>query len=306
MRIFALFGFTVLSAASMMAADEKSDTVRRISESAKVLNEIMAAPDKGIPQEILEKAYCVGVIPGMKRAGFIIGGKYGKGVLTCRTRHGWSGPSTVRIEGGSFGAQIGAGETDVVLVVMNQKGADRLMHSKFTLGGDAAAMAGPVGRAASADTDAYMTAEILTYSRSRGLFAGVTLNGATLRPDDDDNTQIYGHAVSSEAILKGEVPRPAVAQPLYTAIRRYVPSTRTTGEAGRTNTRTSGDNMATHTKMPAGTPGGKDSITLTDGRQITGTLISTTSTTVRFKGDDGQTRTYPRSQVSRLDMASGH
>lgn len=300
MRNFVLLGLTVISAASMLADDKKTEAIRRIDESATVLNEIMAAPDKSIPAEIFERATCVGVIPGMKRAGFIVGGKYGKGVLTCRTGRGWSGPSTVRIEGGSFGAQIGGGETDVVMVVMNRSGADRLMRSEFTFGGDAAAMAGPVGRAASADTDAYMRAEILTYSRSRGLFAGITLNGATLRSDDSDNALIYGRNVTHEAILKGKVKPPAVAKTLYVALRRYVPAK--TGEAGRTNTRrTSGNNFAP--ELPARTPTGRDSIILTDRTQLTGTVISNTNAGVRFRGDDGRTRTYPRSQVSRVDLA---
>ncbi|MCX6622163.1 MAG: lipid-binding SYLF domain-containing protein [Acidobacteria bacterium] len=236
-RRFALLSLAAICAASTLAAGGKKDTFRRIDESATVLNEIMAAPDKGIPEEIFEKAVCVGVIPGMKRIGFIVGAKYGKGVLSCRNAGGWSGPSTIRIEGGSFGAQIGAGETDVVLVVMNRKGADRLMRSEFTFGGTAAAMAGPVGRSASASTDAYMTAEILTYSRARGLFAGVTLDGATLRSDDSDNARIYGREISHAAILKGEVRSPASAQRFHAALRRYVPSKH--GEAGRTNTRRS-------------------------------------------------------------------
>lgn len=199
------------------------EVVARIEEAGKVFGEIMAAPDKAIPQEILEQAHCIGIIPGMKRAGFIVGGQYGKGVLTCRTNGAWSGPSTVRIEGGSFGAQIGGGETDVVLVVMNERGAERLMGSEFTFGGDAGAMAGPVGRSASAKTDAYMTAQILSYSRSRGLFAGVTLNGSTLRSDDEDNVKLYGRAVSHKEILMGKVPPPKVAAPLYASLKRHMP-----------------------------------------------------------------------------------
>ncbi len=298
----AIVGIAALCATVLLAGDSRSDVVRRIDRSAAVLNEIMSAPDKGIPEEILEKAVCVGVIPGMKRAGFIVGAKYGKGTLTCRTRHGWSGPSMVRIEGGSFGAQIGAGETDVVLVVMNRHGANRLMKSEFTLGGDAAAMAGPVGRSASANTDAYMTAEILTYSRSRGLFAGVALDGATLRADDSDNALLYGRNVSHEGILRGMVAAPAAGRPLYAALRRYVPHR--TGEAGRTNTRhtTTGNHFISSSNMPVGTPTGRDSVTLTDGRQIMGKLLSTNSSGVRFRGDDGVTRTYPRSQIARVDF----
>lgn len=304
MRKLGIFGIAALCATVLMADETRSDVVRRIDQSARVMNEIMAAPDKGIPQEILENAVCVGVIPGMKRAGFIIGAKYGKGVLTCRTAHGWSGPSTVRIEGGSFGAQIGAGETDVVLVVMNRHGANRLMRSEFTLGGDAAAMAGPVGRSASANTDAYMTAEILTYSRSRGLFAGVALDGATLRSDDSDNALLYGHNVSHEAILEGRVPRPKAAQPLYAALYPYVPHhVSHRGEAARTNTRSK--SMGHHfvsSNTAAAASGEHDSLTLTDGRQIRGKLLSTTSGSVRFRAEDGKTRTYPRSEVARMEF----
>jgi lipid-binding SYLF domain-containing protein len=211
----------LLMAAPTMMWAKTDEAVARINEAGKVLTEIMNAPDKGIPHELYDKANCIAIIPGMKKAGFVIGGNYGKGVMTCRNSSmasGWTGPSTVRVEGGSFGAQIGAGETDLVLLVMNQEGADKLMSDKFTFGGDASAMAGPVGRDASAKTDAKLTAGILSYSRARGAFAGVTLNGSTLRPDNDDNAKIYGHEVSHKDILSGKVPAPATAQPLYTAL----------------------------------------------------------------------------------------
>jgi len=209
-----------LGSASLFAKEDAATA--RITEAAKVFNEIMGTPDKGIPQELLDRAECIGIIPGMKKAGFVIGGEYGKGVLTCRTASGWSGPSTVRIEGGSFGAQIGGGEVDVVLVVMNKRGAEKLMKSEFTLGASAGAMAGPVGRSASANTDAYLQAEILSYSRSRGAFAGVTLNGSTLRSDDKDNEKIYGKAVEHQDILTGKVSSPAAAAPLRAALKPYV------------------------------------------------------------------------------------
>ena len=179
----------------------------------------MAAPDKGIPQDQFDRAKCVAIIPSVKRIGFVVGAKYGKGVMTCRdAKYGWTGPSTVRVEGGNFGAQIGAGETDLVLMVMNERGAEKLMKSEFTFGGDAAAMAGPVGRAAEAKTDAYMSAEILSYSRSRGAFAGIALEGTTLRADKDDNAKIYGNAVDHRDILMGKVAPPESAKPLYTAL----------------------------------------------------------------------------------------
>ena len=203
----------------------ESSVEKRITESATVLNEILTAKDKGIPDDLLEKARCVGVIPSLKRAGFIVGAKYGKGVVVCRApeRRGWSAPSTVRIEGGSVGFQIGAGETDVVFIVMNQRGMDKLMEDKFTIGGDASAMAGPVGRSATAQTDVLMHAEILSYSRSRGVFAGISLEGATLRPDKDDNRDLYGRDITQREILEGRVKPPAVAQPLYSELNRVAP-----------------------------------------------------------------------------------
>jgi SH3 domain-containing YSC84-like protein 1 len=205
----------------LLCAETRADAIARISDATTVLNEIMAAPDKAIPQEILEKAQCVGVIPGVKKAGFIVGAKYGKGILVCRTAHGWSGPSTVIVEGGSFGLQIGAGETDVVLVVQNADGMQKLLQDKFTIGASAEAMGGPVGRTAAAETDAEMHAEILSYSRSRGLFAGIDLGGATLRPDNDANREVYGRPVTSREILMGEVARPTGFHELYAALNRY-------------------------------------------------------------------------------------
>lgn len=204
-------------------AEPKETTEKRMREAGAVLMELTSAPDKGIPHELLEKAQCVGVVPGLKRAGFLVGGEYGKGVVTCRTegREGWSAPETVRIEGGSIGPQIGAGETDVVFIVMNQRGMDRLMSDKFTVGADAAAMAGPLGRTTAAQTDAALHAEILSYSRSRGVFAGVTLNGATLRPDKDDNTSMYGGNATQREILTGKFPVPSSAMPLIEQLRDF-------------------------------------------------------------------------------------
>jgi lipid-binding SYLF domain-containing protein len=220
-----LLNLVVLSTAGAvvgMAADNE----KRIAESASVLSEIMHAGDKGIPEDLLGKAQCVGIIPNLKRAGFIIGAKYGKGVVVCREadRAGWSAPSMVRVEGGSIGLQIGAGETDVVFIVMNRSGMDKLMSDKFTVGADANAMAGPVGRSAEANTDAMMHAEILSYSRSRGVFAGVSLQGATMRPDSDDNKELYGRGVSQREILEGRVKAPAGAQAIYSELNRYAPT----------------------------------------------------------------------------------
>ena len=213
----------LISAVGAMCAWSAGDTEKRIRESATVLSEIMGAKDKGIPEDLLEKAQCVGVIPNLKRAGFIVGAKYGKGVVVCRTDNGWSAPSTVRVEGGSVGFQIGAGETDLVFIVMNQRGMDRLTQDKFTIGGDASVMAGPVGRTGEANTDAMMRAEILAYSRSRGVFAGVSLEGATLRPDHEDNRELYGRETTQQEILKGAVKPPTSAEPLYAELNRYAP-----------------------------------------------------------------------------------
>ena len=202
-------------------AAEKDHATKIINESATVFNEIMTAPDKGIPRNILNHAQCVGIIPDLKRAGFIVGAKYGKGVLTCRTSDGWSAPSIVRVEGGSVGLQIGAGETDLVFVVQNKSGEDKLMKDKFTVGADASVMAGPVGRTGEAQTDAMAHAEILSYSRSHGVFAGISLEGATLRPDKDDNIALYGRPVTQQEILTGAMRRPPEAKPLYATLEAY-------------------------------------------------------------------------------------
>src|SRR6266446_1730154 len=188
--------FFVLLALTPLLAKE-AEPVKRLEESATVFSEIMATPDKGIPQDLLAKAHCIVIVPGLKKGAFIVGGKYGKGYLSCRKKSGvgWSAPGTVRIEGGSVGFQIGGSETDVILLVMNERGADRLLSSKFTLGGEGEVAAGPVGRSATAQTDAYMRAEILSWSRSRGVFAGISLQGATLRQDLDDNATLYGRKI---------------------------------------------------------------------------------------------------------------
>jgi len=217
-----------LSPALLSANDKTPDPIKHIRAAAEVFDEVNSAPDKGIPGEILEKAHCIGIVPSLKHGGFIIGAKYGRGVLVCRDRHlpgGWTGPDFIRIEGGSFGFQIGAGETDLVFVVMNQHGVDKLMEDKFVVGGDAGAMAGPIGRSASAQTDALMHAEILSYSRARGVFAGIALTGSTLRPDNDENAAYYRRdEVTAQQILKGQVRAPRSARVLTATIDKYVPS----------------------------------------------------------------------------------
>ena len=204
-------------------AARKNKAVERCDNAARVLDEIMGAKDSAIPQDLLGKAQCVAIIPGVKKAGLGFGGKYGKGVLNCRGKgnKGWTGPSTVRIEGGSFGLQIGGSSTDVVLLVMNERGAEKLIQSKFTLGADAAVAGGPVGRTATAQTDAQMHAEILSYSRSRGVFAGISLEGATLRPDHDANLRIYSKEVEPKQILSGDIPAPESTQNLLATLSKY-------------------------------------------------------------------------------------
>jgi SH3 domain-containing YSC84-like protein 1 len=195
----------------------------RLKTSAEVLTEIMAAPDKGIPDELLEKSQCIVIVPGIKKAAFIVGGEYGKGFIECRraSGKGWSAPAAVKVEGGSVGFQIGGSETDAIMLVMNKRGAEKLLTSKFTLGADASVAAGPVGRSASADTDVKMQAEILTYSRSRGVFAGVALDGATLRPDQESNDEMYGGHLTNEQIITGESKATAAGAELAADLNKY-------------------------------------------------------------------------------------
>src|SRR5882724_9046792 len=190
--------------AGLLSAHEES-VATRLKISSDVLTEIMNAPDSAIPQELLEKSQCIVIVPGLKKAAFIVGGKYGRGFISCRSNAGpgWSSPAGVKVEGGSFGFQIGGSETDAIMLVMNKRGAEKLLQSKFTLGGDASVAAGPVGRTASANTDAKMQAEILTYSRARGVFAGIALDGATLRPDHESNAELYGGKLTNRQILRG-------------------------------------------------------------------------------------------------------
>jgi lipid-binding SYLF domain-containing protein len=224
MKPIALFT-TGLLAAGLFGADieDVGAPAKRIQESAVVLSDILDAKDRAIPTDLLRKAQCVGIVPSLKRAGLVLGAKYGKGVITCRVNNsaGWSAPSTVRIEGGTIGAQIGFGETDVIFVVMNKKGEEKLIKDKFTIGSDVSGMIGPVGRSAVVQTDALMRAEILSYSRSRGGFIGVTLDGATLRPDNGDNRKIYGIEATQAEILHGTVQPPASADELYSELNRY-------------------------------------------------------------------------------------
>lgn len=214
----ALIGLLAMGAP--LLAGEATDRANRAGE---VLDEVMMTPESSIPQDLINKAHCVAIIPGVKKAGFIVGGRYGKGIISCRApgNEAWTGPSAIRIEGGGVGLQIGGSSTDVVLLLMNKSGKDKLLSSRFTLGGDAAVAGGPVGRSAQAQTDAQMRAEILSYSRSRGVFAGVSLEGATLRQDASDNEELYGKPVTPKQILDGELAPPETVQSLMAALNRY-------------------------------------------------------------------------------------
>ena len=224
MKILRLsMGLAVASTLTFGAA--KDDVGRRLTESGTVLSEIMAASDKSIPQDLLDKAYCVVIVPGLKKGAFIIGGKYGKGFISCRAKghSGWSAPGAVRVEGGSVGFQIGGSESDVVMLVLNARGAERLLQSKFTVGAEGEVAAGPVGRDSTAQTDAKMTAEILSWSRSRGVFAGISLQGATLREDKDDNQALYGKPMkNAEIVEQWQSPTPE-ATSLLDLLKKYSP-----------------------------------------------------------------------------------
>ena len=201
------------------AGSAREDATERLDNATSVMHEIMGMPDKGIPEEVLEHAKCVAVIPHMVKGGFVFGAEGGKGVATCRTAHGWSAPAFITISGGSWGLQIGVEAVDVVMIFQNDKAMQRLLESNFQVGGDASAAAGPVGRHATAGTDWKMDTEILTYSRAKGAFAGLTLTGASLRQDDDSRRAIYGDKVTTRALLSGKVPAPAVARPFLAEVR---------------------------------------------------------------------------------------
>ncbi len=222
---FAVILLSVFAGAAF--GEGRKDEVQRLQRATQVFNEIMRVPEKGIPEELLDRAACIAIVPGLKKGGLGIGGKYGKGLVMCRTeanRKAWSAPSFITVEGGSFGLQIGFQQVDVVMLVMNRNGMEKLVGDKFTIGADAAAAAGPVGRQVSAETNARLDAEILTYSRAKGLFAGVTINGAVLKQDKDDNRDFYGKEMDPRAILfEGKVPVPAEAKPLVAALTRESP-----------------------------------------------------------------------------------
>jgi SH3 domain-containing YSC84-like protein 1 len=211
----------VLAVTPLLAKDD--EPAQRLGEAAAVFSEVMSAPDKGIPQELLENAHCIVIVPDLKTGAFIVGGKYGKGYLSCRNQggKGWSAPATVRIEGGSVGFQIGGSSTDLIMLVMTERGANKLLESKFTLGAEGSVAAGPVGRTATAQTDAQMHADILSWSRSQGLFAGISLQGATLRQDLDDNATLYGKKLENKDIVTKGVRAPKAAAKLLALLNKY-------------------------------------------------------------------------------------
>ena len=219
-KLLVLVVLASLSSAAW-AAGERDKIVDRVEAAGTVLDEIMAAPDKGIPEEVIGSAQCIGVVPSLLKGGFIVGAAYGKGAVTCRTEKGWSAPAFFRVEGGSFGLQIGGQAVDLVMLVMNEKGMRNLLSSKFKIGADASAAAGPVGRHAEAATDWKMRAELLTYSRARGLFAGISLEGSVVKQDRDDTRTFYGRMVSFRSILTGAVAPPAGSEPFLKAAAKH-------------------------------------------------------------------------------------
>jgi len=213
-----------LCSLTSFAADDRtkeSKATDRVQAAADVLNEIEGAPDSGIPQEILGSAECVAVVPSMLKGGFIVGAKYGRGLASCRTPKGWSAPAFFAVQGGSFGFQIGGQAVDLVMLIMNKDGMQHLLSSQFALGADASVAAGPVGRHAEGNTDWKMRAQVLTYSRARGVFAGVSLNGAVVKQDKNSTRDFYGHFVTSKAALTGEVDAPAAASPFLTTLAKW-------------------------------------------------------------------------------------
>jgi len=224
MRWISLTLAAALACAPVLANDEQK-TAERLNEAATLFSEVMGTPDRAIPQGLLNKSYCMVLVPGLKKAAVLVGGKYGRGYAVCRATggQGWGPPAAIRIEGGSVGLQVGYASSDVVLLIMNQGGMKRLTKSKFTIGAEATAAAGPVGRDATAQTDGFVTAEILSWSRSHGLFGGVSLDGATLRNDIDENEALYGQRWTSKQILtSGAQPIPA-AQNLLNVLSKYSP-----------------------------------------------------------------------------------
>ncbi|HXW15205.1 MAG TPA: lipid-binding SYLF domain-containing protein [Terriglobia bacterium] len=222
---------TLALSVSALASSNREDDVHRIQDSAQIFEEIMGAPDRAIPQDLLDSAQCIAIIPSEMKIAFFVGGNYGKGLVTCRAAKSWSAPFFVAVTGGSFGFQWGGSSTDIILVFRGRRGLQKLLSDKFRIGGDVSAAAGPVGRSAAAETDIELRAEILTYSRSRGLFAGISLSGAVVKPDDNGNKALYGPTANREDILDGKADIPGDAMVLLQAVSK-----------------------ATHTPVPASPP----------------------------------------------------
>jgi lipid-binding SYLF domain-containing protein len=218
-----LIVFSFLCSFSFATDDQpkESKASDRVQAAADVLDEIQKAPDSGIPQDVLGSAECVAVVPSMLKGGFIVGARYGRGLASCRTPKGWSSPSFFLVEGGSFGFQIGGQAVDLVMLIMNDDGMKHLLSSKFALGADASVAAGPVGRHAEGNTDWKLKAQVLTYSRTRGVFAGISLNGAVVKQDKDSTREFYGHLSTPDALLKGEVEAPAAANAFLTTLAKW-------------------------------------------------------------------------------------
>jgi len=224
MKKLVVVTLVVLLGSFALGADDQSKESKaadRVQAAADVLNEIQSAPDSGIPEDILGRSQCVAVVPSMLKGGFIVGGKYGRGLASCRTAKGWSSPAFFTVAGGSFGFQIGGQAVDLVMLIMNNDGMQHLLSSQFALGADASVAAGPVGRHAEGNTDWKMRAQVLTYSRARGVFAGVSLNGAVIKQDKDSTREFYGHMVTSKAALTGEVEPPAPAHPFLSTLAKW-------------------------------------------------------------------------------------
>jgi len=219
MKNYAFALLTMISATSVFAGPGEQDAVARLKDAGLVMHEIMAAPDKGIPEEVVHDAKCIAVIPNMAKGAFLVGGEHGRGVVTCRASHGWSAPAFLSIGGGNFGFQAGAQSVDLVMLFMNDKGVQGLLSSKFELTGEASAAAGPVGRHASAGTDWKMNTEALSYSRTKGLFAGVAIDGAVIQQDNDSTVAFYGKKVSFQETLSGNVHAPASSNSFLSAVR---------------------------------------------------------------------------------------
>jgi SH3 domain-containing YSC84-like protein 1 len=221
MKKFLLLALIITLGSLSFAADEETKASERMQAAAEVLTDIQGAPDKGIPQEVLGSAECVAVVPSMLKGGFIVGAKYGRGLASCRTEKGWSAPAFFIVAGGSFGFQIGGQAVDLVMLIMNKDGMRHLLSSEFALGADASVAAGPVGRHAEGNTDWKMRAEVLTYSRTRGLFAGVSLNGAAIKQDKDSTREFYGRMVPFKTALTGEIDPPAGSNAFLTALAQW-------------------------------------------------------------------------------------